>query len=165
MKRNLFIIPALALLLLVTDSCNKSSTSNDSNCVSNNTGIPTSAEIASLQAYLSSHNITNATLDPGGFYYYITVMGTGANPTPASIVTFKYTGKLENGTVFEDNQAGVTYQLSQLILGFQKGMPLIKKGGYITLYLPPSLGYGCNQAGAIPPGSNLIFNVELINVQ
>ena len=165
MKRNLFIIPALALLVLASSSCMKSDTNNTSNCVSNNTGIPTAAEISSLQAYLSSHNITNATLDPGGFYYYITAPGTGPTPTLTSIVTFKYTGKLENGTVFEDNQAGYTNQLSALILGFQKGMPLIKKGGYITLYLPPSLGYGCGTSGAITPGSNLIFTVELTNVQ
>ena len=72
---------------------------------------------------------------------------------------------MENGSVFDQNQAGVTFTLSQLILGWQKGIPLIKKGGSIKLYLPPSLGYGCNAVGAIPPGSNLIFSIDLIDVQ
>lgn len=161
-RKHLFIL-AIAALFFMVEGCSKSS-GNSSTCVANNTGVPTAAEIASLQAYLSSKAIT-ATLDPGGFFYIITVAGTGANPTLASTVTFKYTGTLENGTVFDQSQTGITYPLNQLILGFQRGLPLIKKGGSITLFLPPSLGYGCAQAGAIPPGSNLIFSVDLINVQ
>ncbi len=161
-RKHIFIL-TFAVLSFMIGGCSKSG-SNNSTCVSNNTGVPTAEEVASLQAYLSANAIT-ATQDPGGFFYIITAPGSGATPTLTSTVTFKYTGSLQNGNVFDQSQTGVTYVLSQLILGFQKGIPLIRKGGSIKLFLPPSLGYGCTQAGSIPPGSNLIFTVDLVNVQ
>lgn len=145
-------------------SCLKSNESTSNNCVANNTGVPTAAEVASLQAYLTSNSIT-ATQHPDGFFYRIITQGTGATPNLASTVTFKYTGKLTNGSIFDQSTTGVSFVLSQLILGFRKGLPLIQKGGSIILYLPPSLGYGCSATGSIPPGSNLIFSVELTDVQ
>lgn len=165
MKGKLFLIISITASSFLFSGCLKSGTDTTSNnCVANNTGIPTAAEIASLQNYLTSHSIT-ATQHSGGFFYIVVVQGTGPTPNQNSAVTIKYTGSLENGTVFEQNTTGYTSVLSQLILGFQRGLPIIQKGGYIKLFLPPSLGYGCNQTGAIPPGSNLIFEVELTNVQ
>ena len=163
-KRSFFIL-GITLLSLVITSCSKSGNTNN-NCVSNNTGVPTAAEISSLQAYLTAHSIT-ATQDPGGFFYIIIAAGTGASPTLSSAVTVKYSGTLESGSEFDHNANpnGNTFPLSQLILGWQKGLPLIKKGGSIKLFLPPSLGYGCSQAGSIPPGSNLIFTIDLVDVQ
>ena len=164
MKKNSFFILAITIMSVSFSSCAKSIAEATSTCVSNTTGIPTAAEIASLQNYLTSHAIT-ATQHPGGFFYIIISHGSGATPNVNSGVTIKYTGTLENGDIFDQNLTGYTTVLSQLILGFQRGLPLIQKGGAIKLFLPPSLGYGCNQAGSIPPGSNLIFTVELTNVQ
>jgi FKBP-type peptidyl-prolyl cis-trans isomerase FkpA len=134
-------------------------------CVSNNTGIPTAKEVASLQTYITANNIT-ATQHPDGFFYHIKTQGTGATPTQASTVYFKYTGKLTNGVVFDTSgTTPLVSVLSGLILGFRRGMPLIQKGGSIDLYIPPSLGYGCSSLPKIPAGSNLIFNVDLTDVQ
>lgn len=158
--KNRFLFFAAFMIALAVAGCSKS---EGTTCVANNTGVPTAAEIASLQSYLSSHSIT-ATQDPGGFFYVITAPGSGTAPSASSTITFTYRGTLENGNVFDEKTAGVTYPLSQLILGWQKGLPLIKEGGSITLYLPPSLGYGCASVGSIPPGSNLIFTVNLLDV-
>lgn len=158
MKKNWLLILAFSITLI---SCKK--TTDQSTCVSNNTGVPTAAEVASVQAYLTSKGIT-ATQDPGGFFYTIVAAGSGATPTLSSKVTVKYVGSLESGTIFDQNSTGATFALSQLILGWQKGLPLIKKGGSIKLYLPPSLGYGCSAVGSIPPGSNLIFTIDLVDV-
>lgn len=160
MLRKLLLFGSMVILFT---SCLKSKT-DQNNCVPNNTGVPTAAEIASVQAYLTKNSIT-ATQDPGGFFYIIIAPGSGVTPSLSSKVTVKYTGTLENGTVFDQNQAGTTFTLSGLILGWQKGIPLIKKGGSIKLYLPPSLAYGCSASGAIPPGSNLIFTIDLVDVQ
>lgn len=164
MNRKHFLIMTIAALSFMMSSCLKSNDGTNNNCVANNTGVPTAAEIASLQAYLTSNSIT-ATQHPDGFFYRIITQGTGATPTLASTVTFKYTGTLTNGAIFDQSTTGVSFVLSQLILGFRKGLPLIQKGGSIILYLPPSLGYGCSATGSIPPGSNLIFSVELTDVQ
>ena len=165
MNRKSVFIFALAALSFTVGACKKSG-SNNINCVANNTGVPTSAEIASLQAYLASKSIT-ATQDPAGFFYIIVAPGTGATPNLSSTITVKYSGTLENGSEFDHNSnpAGNTFPLAGLILGWQKGIPLIRKGGSIKLFLPPTLGYGCTQAGSIPPGSNTIFSIDLLDVQ
>jgi FKBP-type peptidyl-prolyl cis-trans isomerase FkpA len=70
---------------------------------------------------------------------------------------------LTNGTVFDQSLTNpVLYPLSQLIAGWQIGLQLIKSGGKIRLFLPPSLGYGNNAVSSIPANSVLIFDVTII---
>jgi FKBP-type peptidyl-prolyl cis-trans isomerase FkpA len=164
MNKKHFLMLAIIVLSFTMGGCLKSDPGTDNNCISNNTGVPTASEVASLQAYITANNIV-ATQHPDGFFYRIVTQGTGARPTLASTVTVKYTGTLTNGSIFDQNTTGATFVLSQLILGWRKGLPLIQKGGSIILYLPPSLGYGCQSGTAIPPGSNLIFSIDLIDVQ
>ncbi|MBL7727693.1 MAG: FKBP-type peptidyl-prolyl cis-trans isomerase, partial [Dinghuibacter sp.] len=38
-------------------------------------------------------------------------------------------------------------------------------GQSIRLYIPPSLGYGSQQAGSVPPNSILIFDISLQSIQ
>jgi FKBP-type peptidyl-prolyl cis-trans isomerase FkpA len=63
------------------------------------------------------------------------------------------------------------FVLGTLIDGWKIGVPLIKKGGQIRLYIPPSLGYGSsdvrdNQGRVIIPGNSiLIFDITLIDLQ
>lgn len=164
MNKKHVLMLAIAAFSFSISGCIKSDNGNANNCVANNTGVATAAEIASVQAYLTANNIT-ATQHPDGFFYTIVNPGAGATATQASTVTVKYTGTLTNGTVFDQNTTGASFVLSQLILGWRKGIPLIQKGGTINLYLPPSQGYGCQSVGNIPPGSNLVFTIELVNVQ
>ncbi|MDQ6755404.1 MAG: FKBP-type peptidyl-prolyl cis-trans isomerase [Bacteroidota bacterium] len=124
------------------------------------------SETASIQAYLTGNNLT-ATALPSGVYYKITQTGTGAAiANLCSNVTVKYVGKLTNGTVFDQTPTGATavFPLGKVIVGWQKGLPLISAGGKITLYIPPSLGYGNSSVGVIPPNSILIFDIELVGV-
>jgi FKBP-type peptidyl-prolyl cis-trans isomerase FkpA len=164
MNRKILFILALSVITFAFGSCNKSdSSATQNNCTVNTTGVPTSAEIASLQAYLTANAIT-ATFDSRGFFYQIITQGTGPTPNLASNVTVRYTGSLENGAIFDQNNAGATFLLNDLIVGWRYGLPLIQQGGSIKLFLPPTLGYGCNSVGGIPPGSNLIFTIVLTNV-
>ena len=118
-----------------------------------------------LEAYIKRLGITDAVKDDRGFYYKIITEGTGVNPTVSNNVTLFYKGTLTNGNTFDQTGANpVTFRLGQLILGWQYGLPLIKPGGSIILYLPPELGYGSRSAGSIPPNSVLIFEVQLISV-
>jgi FKBP-type peptidyl-prolyl cis-trans isomerase len=77
-----------------------------------------------------------------------------------------YKGQLTNGNVFDQQLKYVFSTLGSLIDGWRQGLPLIKKGGEIKLYIPPSLGYGSDNSNpSIPPNSILIFDVTLIDVQ
>jgi FKBP-type peptidyl-prolyl cis-trans isomerase FkpA len=120
-----------------------------------------------LDQYIKRMNLTGKVVqDPRGFYYNIISPGTGTNPSQSSKVTVLYTGALTSGTVFDQTGTNpATFNLNQLILGWQYGLPLIKAGGRIMLYLPPQLGYGSTAAGSIPANSNLIFDITLQSVQ
>ncbi|MBS1748121.1 MAG: FKBP-type peptidyl-prolyl cis-trans isomerase [Bacteroidetes bacterium] len=150
-----------AIILVVTAifiSCSKSNNTNQ-NCSPVSVSVPTS-EIDSLTAYLDSNNIT-ATKDARGFFYTIDTIGTGDNPTVCNIVTVNYKGWLTNGTGF-DSANVASFYLGQLIAGWQEGIPLIAAGGSMTLYLPPTLGYGSSGYGNVPGNSILIFKIDLL---
>jgi FKBP-type peptidyl-prolyl cis-trans isomerase FkpA len=123
--------------------------------------VPAS-EIAQVEAYLAANNITTAVKHPAGFYYIIENQGTGKNPTVCTNVAFTYKGQLTNGTVFDESTTPVLFPLAQLITGWQIGLPLVKTGGKIRLFLPPSLGYGNRALQGIPANSVLIFDVTII---
>ena len=125
------------------------------------------SEQQTVKRFLDSLGI-NATLNPRGFYYKIDTLGTGATPGECSAITVAYSGQLTSGMVF-DQQTSYATQLSNLIDGWQQGVPLIKQGGSIWLYLPPSLGYGGESVTFnnqnIPAYSILIFYIHLLDVQ
>ena len=137
------------------------------NCLKDNSCNAKSpqSEQAAIVAYAAANSI-NATAHSSGLYYEVINAGSGATPNGLSTVSVRYVGKLTNGTVF-DSQTGtpVTFPLSQVIPGWQVGLPLIQKGGTIKLILPSSMAYGCVGAGSIPPDSILYFEINLIDVQ
>ncbi len=144
------------LLMLLLSSCSKS---NDKNCSAINIAAP-AAEIAVLKKFIDSNHI-DAIADPRGFYYKIHAAGSAKKPTICSPIIFSYTGKFLNNAEFDSGTNVSGFYLSNLILGWQEGIPLIGAGGSITLYIPPSLGYGPNDYQDIPGNSDLIFDITL----
>ena len=99
-----------------------------------------------------------------------TQIGTGAEAVPGKTLSVYYTGKLENGKVFDSNvgKTPMTFVLGggQLIIGFERGVTGMKVGGKRVVTIPPALGYGEQGAGtAIPPNSTLIFELELVDAK
>src|SRR3974390_953647 len=125
--------------------------------------VAPSSEQSAIKSYVDSSRIT-ADLSPNGFYYQVLNPGTGAVPGQCSQVTVSYKGWLTNGSVFEQSNSGI-FILGGLIDGWREGLPLIRRGGEIKLYIPPSLGYGAASNPAITPNSILIFDIFLIDVQ
>jgi FKBP-type peptidyl-prolyl cis-trans isomerase FkpA len=122
------------------------------------------SEQATIINYAATQGIS-ATAHSSGLYYQITNPGSGTTPISTSTVFIKYTGKLMDGTVFDSRTTPISSKLSEMIQGFQIGLPLIQKGGTIKLIVPSSLGYGCNGFGTVPGNSILYFEVELTDVQ
>lgn len=148
------------VLLLIIPSL-FSACKNDEICCGSGGKVP-ECQAKNLQNYIEANSIT-ATKDSRGFYYNIISEGSGVNPTLVNSVKVNYKGSLTNGQVFDAGN-GVTFSLSGLIRGWQLGIPLIKPGGKIFLYVPPALAYDCSGAGTIPPNSILIFEIDLIAV-
>lgn len=110
----------------------------------------------------------NVKTTSSGLQYEIIKEGTGKQPKETDKVTVHYTGKLLNGTVFDSSvERGepIEFGLNQVIRGWTEGVQLMKEGGKIILYIPSELAYGdIDRGGPIPPGSTLIFEVELLKV-
>lgn len=158
----------LALLFAGSFSgCIKDQSENFTNCTFNECAIVApAAEIQQVKDYLAANSIT-ATQHCSGLFYVVDVPGTGATPTVCNNIAFAYEGKLTDGTVFDKAETPIVYNLSQLITGFKVGIPKMKVGGKMRLYVPPSLGYGSNPPanGPIPSNAVLVFNVTLAGVQ
>jgi FKBP-type peptidyl-prolyl cis-trans isomerase len=97
-------------------------------------------------------------------------LGTGEEATAGKKVTVNYTGTLTDGTKFDsslDRGTPFTFNLGagEVIQGWDQGVSGMKVGGKRKLTIPPSLGYGSQGMGIIPPNSTLIFEVELLNVE
>jgi FKBP-type peptidyl-prolyl cis-trans isomerase len=104
---------------------------------------------------------------PDGLCYEVLKQGDGAFPKPTDVVKIHYTGSLVNGTVFDSSvERGQPLEMpvNQFVPGFTEGLQKINKGGKIKMYIPPQLGYGDEPKGEIPPGSALVFEVELLDV-
>ncbi|MEP2771218.1 MAG: FKBP-type peptidyl-prolyl cis-trans isomerase [Fulvivirga sp.] len=123
-------------------------------------------DIEAIDNYLSDNNIT-AEVHDSGLRYVIDSFGNGVQPNLCNAVSVNYKGSLiSDGSVFDESNNPVTFPLSNLITGWQIGIPLVNAGGSITLFIPSVYGYG--QAGAgnnVPPNANLIFEIDLLQVQ
>ena len=99
--------------------------------------------------------------------YQCVKKGNGKRPQATDQVKVHYTGKLIDGTVFDSSvQRGepITFALNQVIAGWTEGLQLMDEGSTYMLYIPHNLGYGEQSVGSIPPGSTLIFEVQLIEI-
>jgi FKBP-type peptidyl-prolyl cis-trans isomerase FkpA len=157
-KLSVFVVLALALLTSCKD---------DPSCpYTDSPAVAPAAEVQAVEQYLATAGITGAVKHPSGLYYKIAAPGTGNAPGPCNQIGILYKGMLTNGTVFDqttNNQMRV-FVLGELIHGWRIGIPLIKTSGKITLYVPPSLGYGSSGNASIPANSILVFDVELLAI-
>lgn len=126
--------------------------------------VAPASELQAVQSYLTSKGLT-AIQHCSGAFYIIDVAGTGAAPGICSFVNTNYVGKLTDGTIFDQGTFQQPIQLGGLIRGWANTLPLIKQGGKMRLFLPPTLGYGNRAVGNIPANSILVFDLELILVQ
>jgi len=105
---------------------------------------------------------------PSGLRYEVVKPGEGAFPKASDTVKVHYVGTLIDGTEFDSSvKRGepAEFPLEGVIPGWTEGLQKINKGGKLKLYVPPHLAYGDDGKGGIPPGSTLIFEVELLEIK
>jgi peptidylprolyl isomerase len=101
------------------------------------------------------------------------ILGTGPEAKVGDHLTVSYTGRFENGTVFDTSvgkaapqgcSGGYCFLLGagKVIPGWDQGLIGMKVGGKRLLVVPPDLAYGASDYGSIPANSTLIFEVTLL---
>ena len=96
-------------------------------------------------------------------------LGEGRELVRGALITTQYRGLLEDGSEFDSSYArGKPFQCvigtGRVIKGWDLGLQGMRVGGKRRLWVPAALGYGERAVGSIPPNSNLIFEIELLEV-
>jgi hypothetical protein len=123
-----------------------------------------------------------------GIKVYFNKKGSGKKPPQGSKIKINYAAYLVSGTLFDTNIEEIAKQYNiwdseradaggysptitdysknaQLIPGFREGLLLMDVGDRITLFVPANLAYGDRGIpNLIPPGSDLIFNIEIVEI-
>jgi len=106
------------------------------------------------------------TTTASGLEYQVLRPGSGANPGPTDEVTVNYKGTLLDGTEFDSSYKRgepAKFPLNHVIPGWSEGVALMKPGAKYQFWVPPQLAYDLRSPPSIPPGSLLVFEVELLS--
>jgi FKBP-type peptidyl-prolyl cis-trans isomerase FkpA len=94
--------------------------------------------------------------------------GNGPTPQPTDKVKVNYEGKLIDGTVFDSSYKRgqpAEFGLHQVIKCWTEGLTHMKVGEEAQLVCPSDTAYGDMGRPSIPPGSTLVFKVELLGIE
>jgi FKBP-type peptidyl-prolyl cis-trans isomerase FkpA len=69
---------------------------------------------------------------------------------------------LKDGTVFDQNEQ-MPMAVGSVVPGFADGLVQMQRGGSYRLEIPSELAYGAEGGGPIPPNSDLVFEVTLLD--
>lgn len=141
--------------------------------------------ISAKEVYLKETKATT-TITASGLAYKILQKGTGIRPVDGTTFYFNYAGYFEDGTLFDSSYEDISklcgkYDANRaaqngyrafpfeagkkdgMIPGFLEGLSLMSFGDKAIIYIPANLAYGERGAGGvIPPNTNLIFELEMI---
>ena len=119
-----------------------------------------------IDAYIAAEKLGEFKKTETGLYIQLDNAGSDDKPNLGSFLTLNYEGYLLNGNKFDGTDGTPTtfpFPVSQLIMGWQEGLPLFGKGGKGKLIIPPYLGYGDRDSPEIPANSVLVFDIEIID--
>jgi len=103
-----------------------------------------------------------------GLQYKVLSPGNGDSPKATDQVTVNYRGTLLDGTEFDSSYKRgqpASFPVNGVIPGWQEALILMKPGAKWQLFVPPNLAYDLDSPPSIPPGSMLVFDVELLSIK
>lgn len=136
-------------------------------------------EYIQIKDYLAKNSI-NAVQTPDSAFVLVENPGDQTlKADSGKEVSIKYKGSLlDGGKVFDSNIDSVPGRPAhldpikivigshQVIPGWEKTLPYFGKGGKGKIFIPATLAYGSRPQGAdIPANSNLIFEIEVVDVK
>lgn len=113
---------------------------------------------------------TGMTRLPSGLMIKEMTEGTGPAARSGQTVGVHYVGTLMDGRQFDSNGPSdppMTFTLGagQMIPGFDQGVTGMKVGGKRLVVMPPSMAYGANGNGPVPPNATLAFVIDLVSAR
>lgn len=113
----------------------------------------------------------NAKQSASGLVYVIEKEGEAVKPVSGTALSVHYTGKFMDGTKFDSSvdrgmPMDFQYKVQSMIPGFEEGLAMLGKGGKGIFIIPYFDAYGAQgRPGAIPPYSDLVFELEIVDLK
>lgn len=112
---------------------------------------------------------TGTTKTASGLEYIVLASGpkTEEPPTDKDGVLIYYSGRLGDGKEFDSTYGGpqpTPMGVGDLIPGWREALKLMRPGDHWIMKLPPSLAFGDEGRGPIPPKSPIYIEAELVKV-
>ncbi|QJX47269.1 FKBP-type peptidyl-prolyl cis-trans isomerase [Hymenobacter taeanensis] len=140
------------------------------------------ADEASIQAYLTRHNITGSsyTRTSTGLYLINVKEGPASNALikagqkVTTVYVGKFIGEANDGVEFDNSSnnrtacgcLNFTAGANSVIQGWEEAVLLMRKGDRKLLLVPSNLAYGSAGSGtSIPPNTPLLFDLEITDVK
>lgn len=118
-----------------------------------------------LQPVVPASQRSCATKLPSGLGYSVLKAASGVKPAATDYVLISYIGYLATtGAAFDQNQS-TPMTVDGVIPGFGEGLKQMSPGSVYRLCVPAALGYGANANGPIPANSDLVFQIELLDMR
>jgi FKBP-type peptidyl-prolyl cis-trans isomerase len=123
-----------------------------------------------IKNYMAANSLTGFAKAPGGYYYKVTIPGTGADPIDQySAFTATYTGKFLTGTQFDESTTAVSFDMSgttggQPVSGVVQGLQGLTTGTAVTLLLPSRYAYGRAGNTSIAGNTSLRFDFTIVTI-
>lgn len=140
--------------------------------------------LIALLPRLSHAQVAGAAADTvvlkSGVKYWTHQSGSGERPQAGQRVWIHYTGKLDDGRIFDTSgirgkPLKFTVGKGEVIPGVDEVVAMLHVGQKVTAFIPAKSGYGpvgqpedpddVNTAYRIPPNADLFFDIELVKVQ
>jgi len=107
---------------------------------------------------------------PSGLQYRVLTPGdsSGKAPGPTDEVTVRYRARLADGHEFDrsdEHDRPARFHVNSVLKGWQEALLAMHPGAKWQLFVPPELGYGANTPPGVPPGSVLIYELELLRIE
>src|SRR4051812_40595410 len=161
-------LPVLALTALALSGCAMLSPAPPKPVAY--TGSPQERWVQGQKAYEAwSAGRRGWTTTPSGLQYHRVkaAPASAAKPSPGAVVTIHYVGKFIDGREFDPSRARkepAPSPLNRIIRGWGGGVPMMGGGETGDFVIPSAIAYGGRARPPIPPGSTLLFEIELIAI-
>lgn len=100
-----------------------------------------------------------------GLQYKVLYAGTGPKPVLPGRVAAHFKAFFVNGMLFHDSHdkgAPAIFSLDGVIDGWMEALKMMPEGSVWELYVPSDLAYGDRGSPGIPPGTTIVYQLELI---
>jgi FKBP-type peptidyl-prolyl cis-trans isomerase FklB len=105
-----------------------------------------------------------------GLQYRVLAEGDPQRPSPGPVdqVSVRYRASLPDGTELdrsEDHAQAAVFRMNSMIPAWHEALSAMRPGAKWQVFVPPELGYGVNAPPPLPPGSLIVYELELLRVE